>query len=234
MTTFTAIVISLILAVIFILLKYRRTASPPASPSRVTSRQACDEAYGRSIVVGEHHADREGVRAVLSLMREAHGLGYRTLGIEMSEDGRGEYRGLREEIAFLSQFEGALPEYDMRSYLEHDATGKAPRFNRHWHIREALRLGWKIVPIDPFHWNHQSDDEYGYITSREPAMAEMIRAHGPMVAVVGVGHLLGLHRLLGDTCIMVTCRELDLAGPLMDTFWAEPIRFAATLPRLAA
>lgn len=196
---------------------------------------ALAEARGRSIVVGEHHADREGLQVTLALISRAYDAGYRTLGVEICEDGHGKYRGLRDEIAFIREhLDEELDERDELTCLGGAPGNDKPRFNRHWQIQAALRLGWNVVSIDPRHWNHLSEDEYGYITSREPAMAEAIRARGPMLAVVGYGHLLGLHRLLGESCAMLMTCPANPAIVKVQPFWAEPIRFAATLPRLIA
>jgi hypothetical protein len=228
-----AILILAVLASLFVL--WRRGRAAKIDRRQITVPCALAEARGRTIVVGELHADREGLRATLALMSKAHEVGYRKLGVEVSEEGLGKYRGLRDEIAFIGrQLDEELDERDELTYLDAVPGNDKPRFNRHWQIRTALRLGWEIVPVDPRHWDHLSDDECGYITSREPAMAEAILRHGPMIAVCGYGHLAGLDRLLGRECVMYVCSRTDIRDAGRKKFWSERIRFAATLPRLIA
>jgi hypothetical protein len=191
-------------------------------------------AWERSVIVGENHADREALPRIEALLVAAHARGYRTLGVEVSTEGRGAYSGLADErqtIALVAEFE--LSEHDDRSSLGPDASGKRPRVNRYWYMHVALRLGWRIVPIDPHHWNWTLQTEKGYLSSREPAMAKRIRERSPMIAVCGYGHLAGLSKLLGNDATYVLASEVKSADGDDDPFWEKPIAFAATLPRLS-
>lgn len=233
-------IVALIIVVVLLLaslcvLRRRRHRAIETARRWVNVAYVLAEARGRSIVIGEHHADREGLQVTLALISRAHDAGYRTLGVEMCEEGRGKYRGLHDEIAFIGErLDEDLDERDELTYLDGIPDNDKPRFNRHWQIQAALRLGWKVVSIDPHHWNHLREDECGYIHSREPAMAEAIRGRGPMIAVIGYGHLSGLNRLLGGDCMMVASSKVIPAESGLAPFWIKPIRFAATLPRLNA
>jgi len=195
--------------------------------------QAVAGADGGSVIIGENHSDREGLRLIVALMAAAHERGYRTLGVEVCWESSGSYRGLTEELELLRGPEsGSLTEHDDRSYLDADASGVKPRMNRHWYMRAALQLGWNVIPIDPHHWNWVQETADGYLDSREPAMAEAIRSQGPMIAVCGYGHLRGLHAQLGPTATYVVASAVRLEDTDGHPMWAEPIAFAATLPRL--
>lgn len=200
---------------------------------RVTASETVAKSGGRSIIVGEQHADRGALARIDALLAAAHACGIRTLGVETCTESRAEYSGLAEEIDALRRFgEGELPQHDDRSSLDRDATGRRPRMNRYWYVRAALRLGWKIEPIDPHHWNWTRETAEGYLDSREPAMADAIRTHGPMIAVCGYGHLRGLSVLLGDDAAFVTASVVSRDDAHGDAMWEAPIAFAATLPRL--
>lgn len=200
---------------------------------RVSAAEAVAKAAGRSIVVGEHHADRDALARIDALLNAAHAHGIRTLGVEACTESRADYSGLTEEIDALRRFgEGELPQHDDRSSLDPDASGRRPRMNRYWYVRAALRLGWKIEPIDPHHWNWMRETAEGYIDSREPAMADAIRAHGPMIAVCGYGHLRGLSALLGDDAAFVTASAVRRDDACGNPMWEAPTAFAATLPQL--
>ncbi len=204
------------------------------APRRLKPAMALDLAGGRTIVVGEHHADRKGLLAILRLMEEAHLDGYRTLGLEICRESRGSIPGFDEELAFVNgHLDGALEEYDALSYLSprKDETEK-PRVNRQWQMQLALKLGWDIVPIDPHHWEHLSEDERGYFDRREPAMSEEIRKNRPMVAVVGCGHLAGLDRLLGGRCLMVNSFDMKSLNQDLPPYWTWRLDFARQLPKL--
>lgn len=213
-----------------------RSPRPPPPPPRVpyvAAREVISSANGRTILVGENHVDRDGLRKILSLMRHAHEAGYRTLGVEVCEEGSGKYRGLRDELALLRCLgNGMLSEDDDRSCMDAGPDGRTRRMNRYWQMQLALRLGWRIVPIDPHHWNWQSETAEGYLDSREPAMADAIGAGGPMIAVCGYGHLAGLCALGIDAIVTISCdpRESDVSA----AFWKDRIRFAKTVPRLVA
>lgn len=225
----------LVTAVILIAVAYLYFTRPKAKREghTVTGPAALVMAAGRSIVIGENHRDREGLRSVLTLMRQAHERGYRVLGVEACEESDGPYSGLLEELDMLRRRgAGELGEFDDRSSLDVEPGRGKPRMNRHWQMREALRLGWRIVPIDPFHWNWQREDAFGYLHSREPSMAEAIRRRGPMIAICGYGHLAGLSELLGDRVIFLMASPARQNDVVAKSFWTERVRFAATVPRL--
>lgn len=190
------------------------------------------EARGRTIIVGENHTDRAGLHTTLALIRYRHDANYRKLGIEVSTEGKGSYRGLNDEAAALLKMapDEPLAEEDEHSYMDPDSFGQKLRMNRHWQIRLAMSLCWKIVPIDPYHWNWMSQTEFSYIRSREPAMADAIRQNGPMIAVCGYGHMMGLHSLLGDECVYTMCTKAKIEDAGEQEFWLERIRFAMQLP----
>lgn len=203
------------------------------SVRRVSAALVVARSEGRSIVVGEHHADRTALRRIEALLAAAHAHGIRTLGVEACAESRAEHSGLVEEIDALRRFgEGEFTEHDDRSSLDPDATGRRPRMNRYWYVRAALRLGWKVEPTDPHHWNWTSETAEGYIHSREPAMADVIRTRGPMIAICGYGHLRGLSALLGRDAEFVLASDARADDAKGDPMWGEPIAFAATLPVL--
>lgn len=225
-----------LIAILSLLVAVRLVVFRLIGPGRnIDAKGLIAGARGRAIVVGERHDDRAGLAAVLALMRRAHESGYRALGVEICEGSDGDCSGLREELELLRRRSAdALDEHDDRSSLDPGPDGLRPRMNRHWQMREALRLGWRIVPIDPHHWNWRLETAYGYLDSREPAMADVIRTDGPMIAVCGYGHLGGLERLLGDAAVYATAsavKRSDVAGV---SFWYDRIAYAATLPRLVA
>ncbi len=193
-------------------------------------------ARGETIIVGENHADRAGLQAALVLIRAAHERGYRMLGVETASVGKGPYSGLREELEHLRAIgpEGTLTEFDPRSSLDDRPGAGGPRMNRYWQMQEALRLGWRVVAFDPYHWNWMRETEEGYCDSREPAMADAILRHGPMIAVCGYGHLHGLRRRLGDQAFLVVASEVRERDAGTQEFWRERFAFAATVPRLLA
>lgn len=200
---------------------------------RVTASETVATSGGRSIVVGEHHADRDALARIDALLVAAHARGIRTLGVEACVESRAEYSGLAEEIDALRRLgEGELTQHDDRSSLDPDASGRRPRMNRYWYVRAALRLGWKIEPVDPHHWNWTRETAEGYLDSREPAMADAIRAHGPMIAVCGYGHLRGLSALLGGDAAYVVASAVRVDAAKGDAMWETPVAFAATLPLL--
>jgi hypothetical protein len=205
------------------------------SGGRISIADALTAARGRSIVVGENHSDREGLQYTLELLRQAHERGYRTLGVEICEESDGPYSGLLEELETLRRHGSlSLSESDVRSSLDGAPGQDKPRMNRYWQMQEALRLGWRVVPIDPHHWNWQQEDAFGYLHSREPSMADAIRRRGPMIAVCGYGHLGGLHDLLGDDAVLVLASRACASDVPAESFWAERFRFATTVPRLTS
>lgn len=226
------VVVGLVLLIAVAVLYFMRPRKPNLS---VSTAEILDKAAGRSIIVGENHGDREGLQAALGLIRLAHERGYRLLGVEVCEESDGPYSGLLEELEMLRRLgTGALTESDVRSSLDDKPGQGKPRMNRQWQMREALRLGWRIVPIDPFHWNWQQENAFGYLHSREPSMAEAIRRRGPMIAVCGYGHLAGLRDLLGDDAVLVLASRVREGDVPPASFWTERIRFAATVPRLTS
>ncbi|HSD12630.1 MAG TPA: hypothetical protein VLC10_03660 [Patescibacteria group bacterium] len=221
--------LSFIVFMRFVVLALIRIAN---APSALSPADAVAEAHGRPMLIGEHHADRGALPGIVAVIAAAHERGYRTLGVEVCMESGGAHSGLAEELETLRLLGDAeLDERDPRSSLDPDASGARPRMNRYWYVREALRFGWNVVPIDPRHWNWMRGDEDGYRHSREPAMAEAIRDGGRMVAVCGYGHLLGLAWRLGsDAAYLVASPVRPEDGG--DPMWSEPIAFAAKLPKL--
>lgn len=211
----------------------------------ITIEKTLVEAVGRGIVVGESHTDRTGLKTVLELMRAAHEVGYRTLGVEVSIEGvrLGKKRlwGLKDELCFL-RLTGykKLSQYDKYSYLEPDHTGKSPRMNRHWHMQLALSLGWNIIAIDPHHFNWRSGTADGYFYSRDTAIAKSIREYGQMISVVGFAHLKGLHDIIGESVVYVNSFHLNFREDAtyetrdgsMDALYPELIKFTTNIPFL--
>lgn len=76
------------------------------------------------------------------------------------------------------------------------------------------------------------EDEDGCRHSREPAMAEAIRAGGRMVAACGYGHLLGLAWHLGSDAMYLVASPVRPEDGGGDPLWSQPIAFAAKLPKL--
>lgn len=199
-------------------------------------QEAIAEARGRTIIIGEDHADRHGLRTTVDLIATAHRAGYRRLGVEHCAAGDDKYRGLDDELAMIRGLgcDGRLTEYDERSELAPivaNVPERCPRMNRHWQMRSALSLGWSVVPIDPCHWNWRLGTENGYLHSREPGMTAAIRKQGPMIAVCGYGHLAGLHRLLGREVVCVVCSQVR-HNDEVKAYWRRRIRFASKLPLL--
>lgn len=182
----------------------------------------------RSIIVGEHHGDRQGLQATLEIISAAHQAGYNTLGVEVSIDGckwgEKQLLGLKGELEYLRFLgDGNLSQDDEFSSLEPDHTGKRPRMNRYWQMQQALRLGWNIISIDPYHWNWMREDTYGYFDSRERAMADIIQKEKLMISVVGCAHLKGLYDLLAEGCFYVNTSRLEAA-------YTERLLFLANIP----
>ncbi len=219
-------------AFVFIALLFRITFAAEYEPREITADATLDEANGCSIVVGENHSDRVGLDRILTLISAAHDRGYRTLGVEVCTESTVEYSGLAEELTVLRRsWSEPLSEDDDRSSLDKDATGKKLRMNRYWYMRAAMRLGWKIVSIDPNHWNWMQKTAYGYRHSREPTMAKAIAERELMIAVCGYGHMQGLsaHLASDATFVVASAVHVDHASEEM---WEGPIEFATTLSRL--
>jgi len=203
----------------------------PSSPD-LTPDELLGLARGRSIVVGEHHGDANARGLVNALLNAAHERGYRVLGVEASWHSVPEHSGLEEELTVLHGFgNGPISEHDPRSALDPDEHGHQQRMNRYWQMRVALRLGWRIVPIDPNHWSWQDQSPKGYFDDREPAMAECIR-ETRMIAVCGYGHLQGLHEILDDYVAYVRASRASKEDAGGNPMWEGRIAFAATVPIL--
>lgn len=214
---------------------------PPQSGKKITIQQALQHALGRSMVIGEHHNDRAARDAVLKLIRQAHQAGYRTLGVEISRKGfrKGKHylSGLAYEMKYIRELAPGerLGPHDIHSVLgPQKKGGKRPRMNRLWHIRQALNLGWKVIPIDPHHWNWRQGTVDGYLHSREPAMAETIQAHPLILAIVGSAHLGGLHGYLGEEKVFfLNSSPVKPEAKYEDPIYVERDKFAGQLPLLA-
>lgn len=194
-------------------------------------KEIIENAGQRSIIVGEHHGDRQGLQAILEIISAAHETGYKTLGVEVSIDGckwgEKQLRGLKGELEYLRSLgDGNISQDDEFSSLEPDHTGKRPRMNRYWQMQRALHLGWDIISIDPYHWNWMRENTDGYFESRERAMANIIRKEKPMISVVGCAHLKGLYNLLADDCFYVNTSRLDAD-------FAENLLFLTKIPFIA-
>lgn len=207
----------------------------------ITIKELLEKATGRTILVGETHIDRESLKRTLELIREAHEAGYRVLGVETSEQGVqwGEKHlpGLQEELDYIrSVGDGALDEYDELSYVgEADAEGRRKRMNRQFQSQLAMRLGWRVVAVDPNHWNWMQQTEEGYLGSREPAMIKTVREGAPMIAVFGADHLGGLHGPLGEDNFVFVNAHSDIQLPehhKLDEVGIERRRFTSQLPQL--
>lgn len=204
-----------------------------AASSRLTPDELLGLARDRSIVIGENHADRDALPRFQALLRAAHERGYRVLGVETSEDSNRNHSGLREELQMLEMFgRNPLPEHDPRSALEEGADGLRLRMNRYWQMREALKLGWGIIAIDPPHATSSADTAQSSFDASEPEMARMIREHGPMLAVCGYGHLRGLYNLLDDAVVYIRVSPARMEDAEDNPKWRQPIAFASTIPQL--
>ncbi|GEM_PF-5965607 len=198
-------------------------------------KELIEKAAGRSIIIGEHHADRESLLAIRKIIYAAHEVGYRTLGVEVSNDGC-EYKGrqllgLKGELKYLSSVGlSALSEYDELSSLDPDQTGKNPRMNRYWQMQQALYLRWNIVSFDPHHWNWINETPEGYFETREPAMVERIKEIGSMVGVVGAAHLQELSNSLSDKALFVNAYR----PTSLEISFAQKLLFAVSIPFITA
>jgi hypothetical protein len=213
----------------------RRCKRPTPSRSEVTVSEVIKIADRRTIIVGEHHGDRQARKVSLLLMEEAHAAGYRTLGIECSDVGHGQHPGLKAEVAGIAaNLQADLTNEHKLSELDQEEDGKRPRMNRQWQIQMALRLGWEVKSIDPNYWNHLKGGADGYLHSREPQMAETIKNSKPMVVICGYSHLQALHKLLGESVVMVCATVPNLNHAPPQSFWTRRIKFAMRVPLLTA
>jgi hypothetical protein len=179
----------------------------------VSIKNLLAEAAGRAIVVGENHIDRKALMKIRGLIRGAHSMGYRKLGLELAHTD--EY----DDFHNVESLGTLLRSGRKHIISEYDETGR-PTVNFFYYSALAVELGWDLVGVDPLY------RERGRVISAFPlvsetsdlAIANAIRSGGVMVVVLGMRHMPNIRMFLEDTVMFVSSMKIPKDGSIRNIY----------------